>query len=124
MGTTVSRNLSAIGIVEGMSVVAWIILLIAGMLEIGWAIGLKYSDGFSKPLPSVLTVAAMIASMVLLGLAVRTIPIGTGYAVWTGIGVAGTVVLGVLLLGEPLGVARACFLALILIGIVGLKFAS
>ena len=78
----------------------WWLLLLAGLLEVGWAIGLKYTDGFTKPLPSVLTAAAIVGSMLLLSLAARTIPIGTAYAVWTGIGVAGAATLGVVLLGE------------------------
>jgi quaternary ammonium compound-resistance protein SugE len=101
--------------------VPWIYLVVAGLLETGWAIGLKYTDGFRRPLPSVLTVLAIVASMWLLGLAARDLPIGTAYAVWTGIGAAGAAILGVVLLGEPLGPARAAFLGLLLVSIVGLK---
>ena len=100
---------------------AWIILLVAGLLEIGWATGLKYTDGFTRPLPTVLTLTAMAASMFLLGLAVRTLPIGTAYAVWTGIGTVGTVLLGIWLLGEPADALRLLFIAMILAGIIGLK---
>jgi quaternary ammonium compound-resistance protein SugE len=100
---------------------AWILLLIAGLLEIGWAIGLKHTDGFTRLWPTVATVAAMVSSVVLLGLAVRTLPIGTAYAAWTGIGAAGTVVLGILVLGEPATVARLVCVALIVGGVVGLK---
>lgn len=101
---------------------AWTILVVAGLLEITWAIGLKTTEGFTKPLPTLLTVAAMVASMVLLGLAVRTLPVGTGYAVWTGIGALGTVALGMWLFQEPVTVWRVIFLLMILGGIIGLKF--
>ncbi len=100
---------------------AWIILTIAGLLEIGWAIGLKYADGFTKPLPSVLTLLAMGASMYLLAQAARTLPIGTAYAVWTGIGAVGTAILGMVLFGEPRTVLRLTCIVLIVAGIVGLK---
>jgi quaternary ammonium compound-resistance protein SugE len=104
--------------------VAWTYLWCAAALEVAWAIGLKFTDGFTRPLPTVLTVAAMIGSMGLLGLAARTLPIGTAYAVWTGIGAAGTAALGIWLLGEPAGAARVMCLALIITGVVGLKLAS
>jgi len=100
---------------------AWIYLLIAGLLEIGWAIGLKYSDGFTRLWPSVGTVAAMIASFAMLGLALRTLPLGTAYAVWTGIGTAGTVILGMLLFSEPADALRLGCIALIVAGVAGLK---
>lgn len=100
----------------------WIILAVAGLLEIGWAIGLKYTDGFTRPGPTIATVAAMVASLVLLGLAVKTLPVGTAYAVWTGIGTVGTVLLGILLFGEPAEWQRLLFIAMIVAGIVGLKF--
>jgi quaternary ammonium compound-resistance protein SugE len=103
---------------------AWFYLVIAGLLEIAWAIGLKYTEGFTRPLPSVVTVAAMIASFALLGLALRTLPLGTAYAVWTGIGTAGTVVLGILLFGEPADALRLGCIALILAGVVGLRIIS
>jgi quaternary ammonium compound-resistance protein SugE len=100
---------------------AWIILIVAGLLEIGWATGLKYTDGFTRVLPTVLTLAAMTVSMFLLGIAVRTLPVGTAYAVWTGIGTVGTVLLGIWLLGEPADALRMLFIAMILGGIIGLK---
>ena len=100
---------------------SWILLVIAGLLETGWAIGLKYTDGFTKPLPTALTIAAIVASMVLLGLAVRDLPVGTAYAVWVGIGAFGTAVLGILLFGEPATPARLFFLALLAVAIAGLK---
>jgi quaternary ammonium compound-resistance protein SugE len=101
--------------------VSWTILIIAGLLEIAWAVGLKVSDGLSKPLPAVLTIAAMIASMVLLGVAVRTLPLGTAYAVWTGIGAVGSVLLGIVLFREPATAGRLLCVAAIIGGIVGLK---
>lgn len=100
---------------------AWLLLGVAGLLEVGWAVGLKYADGFSKPLPSALTIAAMVASMWLLAQAARTLPIGTAYAVWTGIGAVGTALLGMLLFGEPRTVLRLTCIVLIVAGIVGLK---
>ena len=103
---------------------AWLLILIAGLLETGWAIGLKYTDGFTRPLPSVLTIAGIVVSMLLLSIAARTLPIGTAYAVWVGIGAAGAVVLGVVLFGEPATPARLFFLGLLLAGIVGLKFTA
>jgi len=103
---------------------AWIVLLIAGLLETGWAIGMKYTAGWTKLVPSLLTVAAMVVSMGLLGWAVNTIPIGTGYAVWVGIGATGAALLGILLLGEPATPARIFFLLLLIVAIVGLKFSS
>ena len=103
---------------------AWVLLFIAGLLETGWAIGLKYSNGFTRPLPSLLTVAGILVSMVLLSIAARTLPIGTAYAVWVGIGAAGAVILGILLLGEPVTAARLFFLGLLLVALVGLKMSS
>ncbi|AEG92200.1 quaternary ammonium compound efflux SMR transporter SugE [Ramlibacter tataouinensis] len=100
---------------------AWLVLVIAGLFEVGWAIGLKYTEGFTRLWPSVGTVAAMVVSVVLLGWAMRTLPVGTAYAVWTGIGAVGTVVLGIVLFGEPATVARLACVGLILAGIVGLK---
>ena len=100
---------------------AWAILFIAGLFEIGWAVGLKYTEGFTRLWPSVLTVLAMIISLVLLAQAVRTIPIGTGYAAWTGIGATGTALLGVVLFSEPATPARFTCIGLIVAGIVGLK---
>jgi quaternary ammonium compound-resistance protein SugE len=103
---------------------AWIYLTVAGLLEIGWAIGLKYTDGFTRLLPSLWTVASMILSIVLLGLALRTLPVGTAYAVWTGIGAVGTAALGIYLFAEPATVARLLCIGLILAGIVGLKLVT
>lgn len=103
---------------------AWFLLVIAGLLEIGWAIGLKYTEGFTRLIPSVLTITAMVASMGLLGLAVRTLPLGTAYAVWTGIGTVGSVILGIVLFGEPATVVRIVCILLIVAGIVGLKLVS
>jgi quaternary ammonium compound-resistance protein SugE len=100
---------------------AWTMLIAAGLLEIGWAVGLKYTDGFTRVWPTIVTVAAMVASMVLLGLAVRTLPIGTAYAVWTGIGTVGTALFGMVLLNEPATAMRIAFIGLIVAGIVGLK---
>ena len=103
---------------------AWIVLVIAGLLETGWAIGMKYTEGWTKLTPSLLTVAAMIVSMGLLGWAVNTIPIGTGYAVWVGIGATGAAILGILLFGEPATAGRLVFLAMLIVAIIGLKFTS
>jgi quaternary ammonium compound-resistance protein SugE len=103
---------------------AWLLLLVAGVLEVGWAIGLKYVEGFTRLGPSALTVAAMVASMVLLGTAARTLPIGTAYAVWTGIGAAGTVLLGIWLFHEPASFARLFCIGLIIAGVLGLKLVS
>jgi len=100
---------------------AWMLVLIAGLLEIGWAIGLKYTDGFTRPLPSALTILAMVVSMYLLALAARTLPIGTAYAVWVGIGAAGAALLGMILLGEPRDWLRLGCIGLIVAGVVGLK---
>lgn len=99
-------------------------LVAAGILEVGWAVGLKYTAGFTRPGPSAVTLAAMVASMYLLAQAVRTIPVGTGYAVWTGIGAVGTAIIGIAILGEPRDVRRLVSLALIVGGILGLKFSS
>lgn len=104
--------------------VAWIYLLIAGLLEIGWAIGLKYTEGFSRLWPSVWTIAAMIFSLAFLGLALKALPVGTAYAVWTGIGAIGTVILGIYLFNEPATAARLACIGLILAGIVGLKLVT
>jgi quaternary ammonium compound-resistance protein SugE len=103
---------------------AWIILILAGILEIGWAIGLKYTEGFTKLVPTVLTAGSMVASVVLLGLAMRTLPLGTAYAIWTGIGTVGTVILGIVLFAEPATAVRLGCIALIVTGIAGLKFAA
>lgn len=102
----------------------WLILVLAGVLEIGWAVGLKYADGFTKPVASTLTIGAMIASMYLLALAARTLPIGTAYAVWTGIGAVGAAILGIVLFGESANALRLACIALIVVGIAGLKLTS
>jgi quaternary ammonium compound-resistance protein SugE len=103
---------------------AWIHLLAAGLFEVGWAIGLKYTEGFSRLWPSLTTLAAMILSLGFLGLALKTLPVGTAYSVWTGIGAVGTVILGIFLFGEPATGARLACIGLILAGIVGLKLAA
>lgn len=103
---------------------AWITLVVAGLFEIGWAVGLKYTDGFTRVWPTVGTAAALVASMALLGIAVRALPIGTAYAVWTGIGAAGTALLGLWLFDEPATAARLLCIGLILAGVLGLKAAS
>lgn len=102
---------------------AWTILVIAGLFEVGWAIGLKYTEGFTRLWPSVWTAAAMAISVYLLAVALKSIPVGTGYAVWTGVGAVGTATLGIILFGEPANAARLACIALIVAGIVGLKFA-
>ena len=103
---------------------AWILLLVAGLLEVGWAIGLKYTEGFTRLWPSVFTLAAMTGSVVLLGIAMKSLPIGTSYAVWVGIGAVGTAILGIVLFGEPASTGRLLSLGLIVAGIVGLKLAT
>ncbi|MDB5587405.1 MAG: sugE [Devosia sp.] len=103
---------------------AWVYLVIAGLFEMGWAIGLKYTDGFTRLTPTVLTVGAMIISVVLLGIALRDLPVGTGYAVWTGIGTVGTAILGMMLFGDAATVARLVSIGLIIAGIAGLKLFS
>ena len=103
---------------------AWIYLLVAGVLEVGWAVGLKYTDGFSRLVPSVLTAGCMIASLGMLGLALKSLPLGTAYAIWTGVGTVGTVILGIALFGEPAGALRLVCIALIVAGIVGLRLAA
>jgi quaternary ammonium compound-resistance protein SugE len=103
---------------------AWWLLLVAGLLEVGWAIGLKYTEGFSNLWPSVLTLAAMAASVVLLGIAMKSLPVGTSYAVWVGVGAVGTALLGIVLFGESANAGRLVSLGLIVAGIVGLKLAT
>ena len=103
---------------------AWAVLFVAGLMEIGWAIGLKYTEGFTRLVPSALTLACMLASIVLLGLAVKTLPIGTAYAVWTGIGAVGTAILGIILFGDPATALRLACIGLIVAGIVGLKLVT
>ena len=103
---------------------SWVYLFIAGLFEIGWAIGLKYTNGFTRLVPTVLTAASMAISLGLLGVALKTLPVGTAYAVWTGIGAVGTAILGIYLLGEPATVGRIVCILLIVSGIVGLKLVS
>jgi quaternary ammonium compound-resistance protein SugE len=104
--------------------VAWVLLVVAGLLEVGWAIGLKYTDGFTKLGPSALTLAAMVGSVVLLGIAMKSLPVGTSYAIWVGVGAVGTAILGIVLFGEPANAGRLLSLGLIVAGIVGLKLAT
>ncbi|EIU1680323.1 quaternary ammonium compound efflux SMR transporter SugE [Pseudomonas aeruginosa] len=100
---------------------SWIILFFAGLFEVGWAVGLKYTEGFSKPIPTVLTALAMLVSLGLLGLAMKHLPLGTAYAVWTGVGAVGTVIAGIVLFGESMALLRLASVALIVCGLVGLK---
>ena len=102
----------------------WLLLIIAGLFEIGWAIGLKYTEGFTRLWPSIGTAAAMVVSLVLLGIAMKALPVGTAYAVWVGVGAVGTVILGIVLFGEPAGALRLVSVGLIIAGIVGLKLAT
>lgn len=103
---------------------AWVILIIAGLFEVGWAIGLKYTEGYTRLWPTLGTAAAMIVSLWLLGIAMKSIPVGTAYSVWVGVGVVGTVALGIVLFGEPANAARLLSVGLIVVGIVGLKLAA
>ena len=103
---------------------AWVYLAVAGLFEIGWAVGLKYTEGFSRLIPTTLTVGAMLVSILLLGLALRELPVGTGYAVWTGIGTVGTAILGMYLFGDAVTPARLASIGLIVAGIAGLKLLS
>jgi quaternary ammonium compound-resistance protein SugE len=100
---------------------AWVYLVVAGLFEITWAIGLKYADGFTRPIPSIITVVGMILSVILLGLALREMPVGTGYAIWTGIGTVGAAILGMILFNEPATAIRIGCIGLIVAGIIGLK---
>jgi len=102
----------------------WTILVLAGLFEIGWAIGLKYTEGFTKLWPTLGTLASMIVSLGLLGIAMKTLPVGTAYAVWVGVGAVGTAILGIVLLGEPANAGRMISLGLIVAGIIGLKLAT
>ena len=102
----------------------WLVLVLAGLFEIGWAIGLKYTDGFTKLWPTIGTVASMAVSLGLLGIAMKSLPVGTAYAVWVGVGAVGTAILGMVLLGEPANAGRMISLGLIIAGIIGLKLAS
>lgn len=102
----------------------WLLLFLAGLFEVGWAIGLKYTDGFTRPWPTVGTIVAMVASVILLGVAMRSLPVGTAYAVWVGVGAVGTAALGIVLFGEAASAGRLASLALIVAGIVGLRLAT
>jgi len=103
---------------------SWIILFCAGLFEIGWAVGLKYTDGFTRPLPTALTIGAMAVSIGLLGMAVKELPLGTAYAVWTGVGAVGTVIAGIILFGEAVTLMRVASVALIVAGLIGLKVSA
>ncbi|MCG6578201.1 quaternary ammonium compound efflux SMR transporter SugE [Pseudomonas sp. AF32] len=103
---------------------SWIILFFAGLFEVGWAVGLKYTDGFSRPLPTALTIAAMGISLGLLGLAMKELPLGTAYAIWTGVGAVGTVIAGIILFGESMALVRLVSVALIVTGLIGLKVSA
>ncbi|CAM3254207.1 MULTISPECIES: quaternary ammonium compound efflux SMR transporter SugE [Pseudomonas] len=103
---------------------SWVILFFAGLFEVGWAVGLKYTDGFSKPLPTALTIAAMAVSLGLLGLAMKELPLGTAYAIWTGVGAVGTVIAGIILFGESMALFRLASVALIIAGLIGLKISA
>ena len=103
---------------------SWIILFFAGLFEVGWAVGLKYTDGFTRPLPTVLTVGALVVSLGLLGLAMKELPLGTAYAIWTGVGAVGTVIAGIILFGESMALIRLLSVALIITGLVGLKVSA
>lgn len=103
---------------------SWIILFFAGLFEVGWAVGLKYTDGFSKPLPTALTIAAMAVSLGLLGLAMKELPLGTAYAIWTGVGAVGTVIAGIILFDESMALFRLASVALIICGLIGLKIST
>ena len=103
---------------------AWIVLLVAGLFEVGWAVALKYAEGFTRPGPTAAAVLSMVASLGLLGVALRTLPLGTAYAVWTGVGTVGTALLGMVLFREPVAAARLACIGLIVAGIVGLKLVT
>ena len=103
---------------------SWVYLFVAGLFEVGWAIGLKYTEGFTRLVPTILTAASMVVSLFLLGISLKALPVGTAYAVWTGIGAVGTAILGVYLLGEPAAMGRLACIGLIVAGIVGLKIVS
>lgn len=103
---------------------AWVILVLAGLFEVGWAIGLKYTEGFTRFWPTVWTIATMAVSVGLLGVAMKDLPVGTAYSIWVGVGSVGTVILGIILFGEPVNVTRVLSIALIVAGIIGLKLAT
>jgi quaternary ammonium compound-resistance protein SugE len=120
---TVKYYLSINKVLKGVAM-KWIYLVIAGVFEVGWAVGLRYSQGFSKLLPSILTVIGMIASFYFLSLSLKSLPLGTAYAVWTGIGTVGTVIFGVVLFKEPINIMSVIFIGFIISGIIGLKLTS
>lgn len=103
---------------------SWAILFVAGLFEVGWAVGLKYADGFTRLWPTILTVVAMLVSLWLLGIAMRSLPVGTAYGIWVGVGAVGTVLLGIVLFGEPVSAGRLVSVAALIVGIVGLKLTS
>ena len=103
---------------------SWIILFFAGLFEVGWAVGLKYTEGFTRPIPTALTVAAMLVSLGLLGLAMKELPLGTAYAIWTGVGAVGTVIAGIILFGESMALFRLASVTLIIAGLIGLKVSA
>jgi quaternary ammonium compound-resistance protein SugE len=103
---------------------AWILLFVAGLFEVGWAVGLKFTEGFTRLVPSLWTVASMVVSLGLLGLALKSLPLGTAYAIWTGVGTIGTAIVGIVLFGESTSLARLCSIGLIVAGIVGLKLVT
>ena len=103
---------------------AWVVLIVAGLFEIGWAVGLKYTEGFTRLVPTLATAASMVVSLGLLGIALKTLPVGTAYAVWTGVGSVGTALLGILLFGESTSALRLACIGLIVAGIIGLKFVT
>jgi quaternary ammonium compound-resistance protein SugE len=102
----------------------WAVLVLAGLFEVAWAIGLKYTEGFTRLIPTVMTTSAMLASLWLLGIAMKSLPVGTAYSVWVGVGAIGTVILGIVLFGEPASTGRLVSVALIVAGIIGLKLAT
>jgi quaternary ammonium compound-resistance protein SugE len=120
----IKRYFSGLILCYGGKSMAWLYLIIAGIFEVIWAMGLKYSQGFAKLFPSLVTLGAMVVSFYLLALATKSLPIGTAYAIWTGIGAIGAVLLGMILFNEPVNILRIVFLCLILVGIVGLKITS
>lgn len=122
--TGTSKDDAPLLLITEVPLMAWVLLLVAGLLEVGWSIGMKYTDGFTRLVPSVLTGAGIVASMLLLSYAAKSLPIGTAYGVWVGIGAAGAAVLGMVVLGEPATAARIFFVCLLLVAVVGLKVTS
>ena len=118
------RLIHFLNIARRVKLMKWLMLIVAGLLEMGWAIGLKYSQGFTKLIPSIFTIVGMIASFYFLSLALKSLPLGTAYAIWTGIGTVGTVTLGIILFKEPIDITRLICIGFIVVGIVGLKVVS